>query len=180
MARNYKREYETYQGTEQQKKNRAARNKVRRQAIREGKAKVGDGMLVLVGDDKVRAGGVVVRRGIPVHESQPEDPRPARLSAPTIGIVVQTTAPVFVNDAAVGHYVDLLGRHRRVGVVPVVPAIPAARDGVVPFVLLANIVVGIHFGLLPGGAFRSRGVCGQPVPVVVAVRVFRYGQRAVL
>lgn len=46
MARNYKREYETYQGTEQQKKNRAARNKVRRQAIREGKAKVGDGTSV--------------------------------------------------------------------------------------------------------------------------------------
>ena len=40
MARNYKREYETYQGTEQQKKNRAARNKVRRQAI------VGDGTSV--------------------------------------------------------------------------------------------------------------------------------------
>ena len=46
MARNYKREYETYQGTEQQKKNRAARNKVRRQAIRDGKAKVGDGTSV--------------------------------------------------------------------------------------------------------------------------------------
>lgn len=43
MARDYKREYATYQGTEEQKKNRAARNKARRQAIREGKAKKGDG-----------------------------------------------------------------------------------------------------------------------------------------
>lgn len=41
--RNYAREYEQYQGTEEQKKNRALRNKARRQAIREGKAKKGDG-----------------------------------------------------------------------------------------------------------------------------------------
>jgi hypothetical protein len=32
--RDYKHEYQTYQGTEEQKKNRAARNKVRREAIR--------------------------------------------------------------------------------------------------------------------------------------------------
>jgi hypothetical protein len=43
MPRDYKREYATYQGTEEQKKNRAARNKARRQAIREGKATKGDG-----------------------------------------------------------------------------------------------------------------------------------------
>lgn len=43
MPRNYKREYETYHGSEEQKKNRAARNKARRQAIRDGKAKKGDG-----------------------------------------------------------------------------------------------------------------------------------------
>lgn len=43
MSRNYKREYETYHGSEEQKKNRAARNKARRQAIRDGKAKKGDG-----------------------------------------------------------------------------------------------------------------------------------------
>jgi len=44
MARNYKQEYATYQGTEEQKKNRAERNKARRQAIRDGKAHKGDGM----------------------------------------------------------------------------------------------------------------------------------------
>ena len=41
--RPYKKEYEQYQGTEEQKKNRAQRNKARRQAIRDGKAKKGDG-----------------------------------------------------------------------------------------------------------------------------------------
>ena len=46
MPRDYKKEYKTYQGTAEQKKNRAARNKVRRQAIRDGKAKVGDGTSV--------------------------------------------------------------------------------------------------------------------------------------
>lgn len=43
MARNYKKEYANYQGTEEQKKNRAARNKARRQAIKDGRAKKGDG-----------------------------------------------------------------------------------------------------------------------------------------
>lgn len=42
-VRNYKREYEMYHGTDEQKKRRAARNKARREAIREGRAKVGDG-----------------------------------------------------------------------------------------------------------------------------------------
>lgn len=41
--RNYAREYAEYQGTEEQKKNRAQRNKARREAIREGKASKGDG-----------------------------------------------------------------------------------------------------------------------------------------
>lgn len=41
--RPYKKEYEQYQGSEEQKKNRALRNKARRQAIREGKAHKGDG-----------------------------------------------------------------------------------------------------------------------------------------
>lgn len=41
--RPYKKEYEQYQGTEEQKKNRAQRNKARREAIREGKASKGDG-----------------------------------------------------------------------------------------------------------------------------------------
>ena len=43
MARNYKREYETYQGTEQQKKNRAMRNAARRKMVKAGKAHKGDG-----------------------------------------------------------------------------------------------------------------------------------------
>ena len=43
MARDYKREYEIYQGTEQQKKNRAMRNAARRKMIKAGKAKKGDG-----------------------------------------------------------------------------------------------------------------------------------------
>jgi hypothetical protein len=43
MARDYKREHATYQGTDDQKKKRALRNKARRQAIRDGKASKGDG-----------------------------------------------------------------------------------------------------------------------------------------
>jgi len=43
MARNFKKEYANYQGSEEQKKNRAARNKARRQAIKDGRAKKGDG-----------------------------------------------------------------------------------------------------------------------------------------
>lgn len=43
MPRNYRREYEMYQGTEQQKKNRAARNAARRKLMREGKVHKGDG-----------------------------------------------------------------------------------------------------------------------------------------
>ena len=42
--RNYKREYATYQGTEEQKKNRAQRNKERRKLLREGKVHKGDGL----------------------------------------------------------------------------------------------------------------------------------------
>lgn len=42
-TRNYKREYETYQGTEEQKKKRAMRNNARRKAMREGKVSKGDG-----------------------------------------------------------------------------------------------------------------------------------------
>ena len=41
--RNYKKEYKNYQGTEEQKKNRAKRNAARRKAIRDGKASKGDG-----------------------------------------------------------------------------------------------------------------------------------------
>ena len=42
-TRDYKKEYETYQGTEEQKKNRAQRNKARRMMVREGRAAKGDG-----------------------------------------------------------------------------------------------------------------------------------------
>jgi len=44
MARDYKKEYANYQGTPEQKKKRAARNKARRQMEREGKVSKGDGM----------------------------------------------------------------------------------------------------------------------------------------
>tara|TARA_B100001093_G_C26839867_1_gene1020041 strand:- start:93 stop:317 length:225 start_codon:yes stop_codon:yes gene_type:complete len=43
MARDYDREYETYQGTPAQKKRRAMRNKARRLLIKNGRAKKGDG-----------------------------------------------------------------------------------------------------------------------------------------
>lgn len=43
MARDYKKEYREYQGTEEQKHNRALRNKARRQMEREGKVHKGDG-----------------------------------------------------------------------------------------------------------------------------------------
>lgn len=42
-VRDYKREYRDHGGTEEQKKRRAARNKARREAIRDGKVKKGDG-----------------------------------------------------------------------------------------------------------------------------------------
>lgn len=41
--RNYKREYKLYGGTEQQKKNRAARNAARAKMMKAGKVKKGDG-----------------------------------------------------------------------------------------------------------------------------------------
>jgi len=43
MARDYRREYELYQGTEQQKKNRAARNAARAKMAKAGKVHKGDG-----------------------------------------------------------------------------------------------------------------------------------------
>ncbi len=41
--RDYKKEYATYQGTEEQKKNRAQRNGARRKLMAEGVVKKGDG-----------------------------------------------------------------------------------------------------------------------------------------
>lgn len=43
MARDYAKEYAEFQGTPEQKKNRAQRNKARRLMVREGKASKGDG-----------------------------------------------------------------------------------------------------------------------------------------
>tara|TARA_Y100000817_G_scaffold314926_1_gene316086 strand:- start:3545 stop:3790 length:246 start_codon:yes stop_codon:yes gene_type:complete len=43
MARNYKQEYANYQGTPEQKKRRAMRNKVRRQALKDGRVTKGSG-----------------------------------------------------------------------------------------------------------------------------------------
>ena len=43
MARNYRREYDTYHASAKQKKNRAARNKARNAAKKAGKASKGDG-----------------------------------------------------------------------------------------------------------------------------------------
>jgi hypothetical protein len=43
MPRDYAKEYAKYHSSEEQKKNRALRNKARRQAIRDGKAAKGDG-----------------------------------------------------------------------------------------------------------------------------------------
>lgn len=41
--RDYRREYDSFQGTDEQKKRRAKRNKDRRQAERDGKVSKGDG-----------------------------------------------------------------------------------------------------------------------------------------
>jgi hypothetical protein len=43
MTRNYDKEYANYQGSDEQKKNRAQRNKARRLMVREGRAAKGDG-----------------------------------------------------------------------------------------------------------------------------------------
>ena len=42
--RNYRKEYDNYQGTAEQKKNRAKRNAARRQLAKEGRVSQGDGM----------------------------------------------------------------------------------------------------------------------------------------
>lgn len=43
MARNYRKEYDNYQGSPEQKKRRAARNAARRQMEKDGKVRKGDG-----------------------------------------------------------------------------------------------------------------------------------------
>jgi 5-methylcytosine-specific restriction endonuclease McrA len=44
--RNYRREYDTYHGTPEQRRLRALRNQARRKLMKEGKVKKGDGMHV--------------------------------------------------------------------------------------------------------------------------------------
>lgn len=51
MARNYKKEYENYQGTDKQKKRRAKRNAARRKLMRQGRVKLGDGKDVAHADN---------------------------------------------------------------------------------------------------------------------------------
>lgn len=43
MARNYRKEYDDYHGTKEQKKRRAQRNKARRKAVANGSVRPGDG-----------------------------------------------------------------------------------------------------------------------------------------
>jgi hypothetical protein len=43
MARNYRKEYDNYHGSEEQKKKRAKRNAARRQMEKSGKVRKGDG-----------------------------------------------------------------------------------------------------------------------------------------
>lgn len=42
MARNYRKEYDEYHGTAEQKRRRVARNRARRKALREGRVRKGD------------------------------------------------------------------------------------------------------------------------------------------
>lgn len=58
MARDYKREYANYQGTPEQIKNRAKRNKARAQEEKLGKVHKGDGMDVDHKKPLIKGGGV--------------------------------------------------------------------------------------------------------------------------
>ena len=49
MARNNRQEYARYQGTPEQKKRRAMRNKVRRAALRSGRVQKGGGLTYITG-----------------------------------------------------------------------------------------------------------------------------------
>ena len=46
MKRNYKKEYAKFQSSDKAKKDRASRNKVRRQALKSGSVKKGDGTVI--------------------------------------------------------------------------------------------------------------------------------------
>lgn len=58
MSRDYKREYANYQGTEVQKKNRAKRNKARREEMALGHVHKGDGKDVDHKKPLIKGGGV--------------------------------------------------------------------------------------------------------------------------
>ena len=51
-GRDYRKEYDEYQGTEEQKKRRVVRNRDRRKAERDGRVSKGDGMDIHHRDDK--------------------------------------------------------------------------------------------------------------------------------
>lgn len=55
--RNYELEYKNYQGSEEQKHNRALRNKARREMMREGKVHKGDGKDVDHKKPLIKGGG---------------------------------------------------------------------------------------------------------------------------
>lgn len=55
--RNYEREYRRFQSSKKAKKDRAARNKARRQALKEGKVHRGDNLEVHHADSNPRHGG---------------------------------------------------------------------------------------------------------------------------
>ena len=57
MPRDYRKEYDEYHGTEEQKKRRARRNRDRRRAEREGRVRKGDGKEVHH-PDASRTGGM--------------------------------------------------------------------------------------------------------------------------
>lgn len=74
MPRNYKKEL-AWQATEEQKKRRAARNKARRKAIREGKAKKGDGTHVDHKDFNPRNNSRGNTRVVPAKKNLSRQPR---------------------------------------------------------------------------------------------------------
>ena len=62
--RNYKKEYDKFQASRQQKKNRAARNKRRRRFLKMGLVKEGDGNDIHHKGDKVKIMKASKNRGI--------------------------------------------------------------------------------------------------------------------
>ena len=51
MARDYKKEYDTYHSSSEQKKNRAKRNSARKEMAKAGRVAKGDGMEVAFGNE---------------------------------------------------------------------------------------------------------------------------------